>query len=254
MELVNTPDGSLLTVESLTKRFFNFVALDSASFSVHKGRCVALLGENGAGKSTLIKTLAGINKKTSGKIVFKGDDIEDAAHIATSGKTPIAFIHQDLGLIEWMTVAENIGLTLGFPKRFGLINWKLAEKRAKEVLALVGLDIKPSERIFNLSAAEKSLLAIARALVADAELLVLDEPLSGLDQAAQKEMLGLFSAFNKRGGTIVMVEHNWQVVIDYCHQAYWMEGELKANGSPAEVLKNFSPVLQRWSDKNCTVA
>jgi ribose transport system ATP-binding protein len=231
MELVNTPDGSLLTVESLTKRFFNFVALDSASFSVHKGRCVALLGENGAGKSTLIKTLAGINKKTSGKIVFKGDDIEDAAHIATSGKTPIAFIHQDLGLIEWMTVAENIGLTLGFPKRFGLINWKLAEKRAKEVLALVGLDIKPSERIFNLSAAEKSLLAIARALVADAELLVLDEPTASLVASDVELMFTVLRSLKERGVGLIYVSHRLDEIHEICDDVVVLrDGKLVGSG------------------------
>ncbi|MGX9417813.1 sugar ABC transporter ATP-binding protein [Vibrio sp. WJH972] len=215
----------------MTKHFFNFVALDSASFSVHKGRCVALLGENGAGKSTLIKTLAGINKKTSGKIIFRGTEVEDAVQLASSDKTPIAFIHQDLGLIEWMTVAENIGLTLGFPKRFGIISWKAAEKRAVEVLRLVGLDINPNERIFNLSAAEKSLLGIARALATDAEVLVLDEPTASLVSSDVEQMFQVLRSLKERGVGLIYVSHRLDEIYDICDDVVVMrDGRIVGSG------------------------
>ncbi|SHO55326.1 sugar ABC transporter ATP-binding protein [Vibrio quintilis] len=216
MELIHYSQESLLSIEQLSKSFFNFVALDSVSFHVHKGRCVALLGENGAGKSTLIKTLAGIHKKTSGRIIFKGQEIEDAAHLVSADKTPIAFIHQDLGLIEWMTVAENIGLTLGFPKKWGLIDWKAAEKKADEVLAMVGLDVKANDRIFNLSAAEKSLLAIARALVADAEVLVLDEPTASLVADDVGRMFEVLERLKAQGVGMIYVSHRLDEIHEIC--------------------------------------
>lgn len=231
MEFVHSSDNSLLSIDTLTKRFFNFVALDSASFNVHRGRCVALLGENGAGKSTLIKTLAGINKKTSGHIRFKGQEIDDATAIATGDKTPIAFIHQDLGLIEWMTVSENIGLTLGYPKRFGIIDWKAAERRAKQVLDLVGLKIKPSERIFNLSAAEKSLLAIARALDANAEVLVLDEPTASLVASDVEQMFQVLRTLKDRGVGLIYVSHRLDEIHEICDDVVVLrDGRLVGSG------------------------
>ena len=231
MALVDTPHESLLSINKLTKRFYNFVALDSASFHIHKGRCVALLGENGAGKSTLIKTLAGIHKKSSGEVLFKGDPIEDAARIITSNKVPIAFIHQDLGLIEWMTVAENIGLMLGFPKKLGFINWKKAEEKAQEVLGLVGLDIKSSERIFNLSAAEKSLLAIARALVADAEVLILDEPTASLVASDVGRMFQVLKRLKEKGVGMIYVSHRLDEIHDICDDVVVLrDGKMVGSG------------------------
>ena len=108
----------LLEVRGVSKQFGATRALDDVSLQVGRGEIVALLGENGAGKSTLIKALAGVHALDGGSIRYHGQD-------ATEGlrRLPIAFIHQDLGLIEWMTVAENICLALGYPRRLGLVNW-----------------------------------------------------------------------------------------------------------------------------------
>lgn len=237
MELINRTEESLLSIDMLSKHFFNFVALDSVSFNIHKGRCVALLGENGAGKSTLIKTLAGINSKTSGCIRFKGEKIIDAASISTLHKTPIAFVHQDLGLIEWMTVSENIGLTLGYPKHFGIIDWKTAEHRAKKVLDLVGLNIKPNERIFNLSAAEKSLLAIARALNAGAEVLILDEPTASLVASDVEQMFQVLRALKEKGVGMIYVSHRLDEIHQICDDVVVLrDGKLVGSG----LVENYS--------------
>ena len=237
MRFIDTPEGSLLSIDNLTKRFFNFVALESASFNVHPGRCVALLGENGAGKSTLIKTLAGINKKTSGEIIFKNESIEDATDLNRSNKSPIAFIHQDLGLVEWMTVTENIGLTLGFPKKWGIINWKAAEQKAEEVLNLVGLDAKASERIFNLSAAEKALLTIARALIADAEVLILDEPTASLVASDVGRMFDVLKGLKARGVGMIYVSHRLDEIHDICDDVVVLrDGKMVGSG----LVKDYS--------------
>ncbi|MDP5255427.1 MULTISPECIES: sugar ABC transporter ATP-binding protein [unclassified Vibrio] len=231
MEWINSAENSLLSIEDLTTRFFNFVALDRASFHLHKGRCVALLGENGAGKSTLIKTLAGIHKKTSGTLTFKGREINNAPDLNRSGHTPIAFIHQDLGLIEWMTVAENIGLTLGYPKRFGIIDWKKAEQKAQSVLDLVGLEVKPNERIFNLSAAEKSLLAIARALDANAEVLVLDEPTATLVASDVEKMFQVLHHLKAQGVGLIYVSHRLDEIHEICDDVVVLrDGQLVGSG------------------------
>ena len=117
--------GAVLRVDGIHKKFGGTYALQDISFSVDRGEVLALLGENGAGKSTLIKILAGVHELDQGEVIFDGE-------VATRHITdlPIAFIHQDLGLIDWMTVAENVCLTRGFDRRFGLIDWERCRRTA----------------------------------------------------------------------------------------------------------------------------
>jgi ribose transport system ATP-binding protein len=179
----------MLEVKSVSKRFGGTQALSEVSMAVGKGEVVALLGENGAGKSTLIKILAGVFTPDSGTVYY--DDADMTPHVR---RMPVAFIHQDLGLIDWMTVAENISMTLGYPKKFGLIDWAAAKRRADEALKRLGAEIDPEVRVASLNRTEKSLVAIARALAADAEVLVLDEPTASLPA---DEVLRLFTAIRR---------------------------------------------------------
>ena len=170
---------SLLRFENITKRFGGTTALRDVSLHLEAGEILALLGENGAGKSTLIKALAGIHKPDAGRILFNGVPYAHSAP-KPNEKQRVAFIHQDLGLLEWMTVAENVGLAQGFSRKHGLIDWQATEARAAESLKLVGCDFDPSRRVQDLSRTEKSLVAIARALAVEADVLVLDEPTASL--------------------------------------------------------------------------
>ncbi len=204
------PDGSaVLRIDRVSKRFGGTQALSEVNMVVGRGEVVALLGENGAGKSTLIKILAGVHTVDSGTISYDGRELTHAVR-----RMPISFIHQDLGLIDWMTVAENICLTLGYPRRFGLIEWKQARKRARLALARLGADIDPDLRIQHLTRTEKSLVAIARALATDAEILVLDEPTASLPA---DEVARLFSALRRlreHGVGIIFVSHRLDEVFD----------------------------------------
>jgi ribose transport system ATP-binding protein len=166
---------SLLSFQHITKRFGGTTALRDVSMSLEGGEILALLGENGAGKSTLIKSLAGIHTPDEGRILFKGEPYRHTPPKPRE-KQRVAFIHQDLGLVEWMTVAENVGLAQGFSRKSGLISWRDTEQRATEALKKVGCDFDPTRRVQDLSRTEKSLVAIARALAVDADVLVLDEP------------------------------------------------------------------------------
>src|ERR1700759_4418925 len=104
----------------LVKRFTATLALDHVDFDVRRGEVHALLGQNGAGKSTLIKILAGVYEADAGAIAFDGKPARPAAE-----SLPIAFIHQDLGLVEWMTVAENVAIQAGYPRAGGgLVSWR----------------------------------------------------------------------------------------------------------------------------------
>ena len=122
----------LLSMRHIIKRFGGNVAVNNVSLDIYPGQVVALLGENGAGKSTLIKVLAGVYSRDGGEILFRGQPVDSAAALRKGNEQPIAFIHQDLGLVEWMTVAENMALVMGFPRRFGLIDWAATKRQAKK--------------------------------------------------------------------------------------------------------------------------
>ena len=152
-------DQPLLSISGLSKAFPGALALNDVDFDVGSGEIHALLGQNGAGKSTLIKILAGAYGYDRGEIRLSGSRVEPATM-----KLPINFIHQDLGLVESTTVAENIAIAVGFARRRGLIDWSPTGKAATNALALMTDDIDPDRPVSELSAAERSIVAIARAL------------------------------------------------------------------------------------------
>ena len=196
----------LLTFDGITKRFGGTVALRDVSLHLDAGEVLALLGENGAGKSTLIKSLAGIHTPDEGRILFKGDAYVHRPP-RPNVKQRVAFIHQDLGLVEWMSVAENVGLAQGYSMKGPAIDWRRTEARAVAALARVGCDFDPSRRVQSLSRTEKSLVAIARALAAEADVLVLDEPTASLPADEVERMFVVLRDLRARGVGMIYVSH-----------------------------------------------
>jgi len=192
----------LLEVDGLSKSFFATRAAQEVSFTVEQGEIVSLLGENGAGKSTVIKMLSGLYKPDEGSMRLLGVDLD-----ASGTRRRISFVHQNLGLIEWMTVAENIAQVLGYPKRFGFISNRAMNEKAAEVLALVGGGIDPESRVFDLPRTERSLLAIARGLVTNPKLLVLDEPTASLPAADVDRLFAVLRNLRDSGVGMIYVSH-----------------------------------------------
>jgi len=227
-DAVNGPAAArpVLRVEALSKRFGGTQAVDDVSLDLHAGEILALLGENGAGKSTLIKILAGVYSQYSGS-VFLQDRPEAEWRAVPRDQQGMAFIHQDLGLVEWMTVAENVALGMGFPRRLGLIDWRQVERNARRVLGHVGCDIDPYRRVFTLTRAEKSLLAIGRALDAEARVLVLDEPTASLPMADVQRLFMLLRQLRERGVAMIYVSHRLDEIMDISDRAAVMrDGKL----------------------------
>jgi ribose transport system ATP-binding protein len=197
------PDAApLLEVRGLAKSFPGTRALDGVDVAFRAGEVHALLGENGAGKSTLIKVLAGVYRADAGELLWHGRPVQpEAEHL------PIAFIHQDLGLVDGMTVAENIALVAGYPRRHGLIRWRRAGAVAAEILARMGGGVAPWARVGSLAAASKSIVAIARALSVQSDLLVLDEPTAALPEADVARLLEALRRLRAGGIGIIYVTH-----------------------------------------------
>lgn len=192
----------LLDVRNLSKSFGGALALRDVGFHVYKGEIVALLGQNGAGKSTLIKILAGVYEADQGAITFEERVIENG-----QGVQDISFIHQDLGLIDWMSIEENIALTFGYPMRYGMINHKAMRQQAEKALSIFDIHIDPSKRIRSLTRAEKALVAIARAVARNAKLLVLDEPTASLHASDVELLFGCMKKLKQDGVSMIYVTH-----------------------------------------------
>ncbi|MEL7471482.1 MAG: sugar ABC transporter ATP-binding protein [Pseudomonadota bacterium] len=195
-----------LFFDRVAKAFGGTQALRGVSLHVDRGEILALLGENGAGKSTLIKILGGIHAADEGQVLIDG-----APYAHTPGRVDtrqqVAFIHQDLGLVDWMTVAENMSLARGFSLKRGLIDWRSAEEDAVEALARVDCRFDPTTRVGDLSRTEKSLVAIARALAVNCDFLVLDEPTASLPADEVERLFEALRPLREKGVGMIYVSH-----------------------------------------------
>ena len=210
------PDSAqtpLIAFESIVKRFGGVSALKGVSVTVRPGEILALLGENGAGKSTLIKTLAGIHDPDEGAILYRGAPYRHRAP-KFGQRQPVAFIHQDLGLIDWMTIAENIALAIGYPRKRGMIDWRAAEAATQAALAQVACPLDPTMRVRDLSRTEKSLVAIARALAVESDVLVLDEPSASLPADEVHRLFDALRPLKARGVGMIYVSHRLDEVFE----------------------------------------
>ncbi|MFD8984533.1 sugar ABC transporter ATP-binding protein [Streptomyces sp. NPDC059564] len=192
----------LVRIRGLGKRFGGTRALTAVDLDVHRGSVLALLGPNGAGKSTLIKVLAGVHHADEGEVTVAGHPLR--SHAAARN---MSFIHQDLGLVEWMTVAENIALGTGYPRRRGLISWRRTRERCARALRLVAGHLDADAPVSGLAPAERALVAIARALATRAELIVLDEPTATLPAADCARLFDVLHSLRDRGHGILYVSH-----------------------------------------------
>ncbi|MDH6122841.1 ribose transport system ATP-binding protein [Kitasatospora sp. GAS204A] len=224
-DALSTPPP-LVSIRGLRKRFGATLALAGVDLDIHRGSVLALLGQNGAGKSTIIKILAGVYRADAGQATVAGHPLGTDAACAE-----MSFIHQDLGLVEWMTVAENIALGTGYPRRGGLVSWKAVRKRCQEALAIVAGHLDPDAPVADLTRAERSMVAIARALSTRASLIVLDEPTASLPAADCARLFEALRTLRDRGHGIVYVSHRLDEVYQVADRfAVLRDGHLISQG------------------------
>jgi len=197
----------LLEMRSITKEFPGVVALDDVNLSVRTGEIHAICGENGAGKSTLMKVLSGVHPHGtySGVIVYQGAETR-FSDIRASEHAGIVIIHQELALVPGMSITENIFLG-NEPRRRGAIDWKSANRKAIELMALVGLKEDPDTLVKDIGVGKQQLVEIAKAFAKDVKLLILDEPTAALNETDSRHLLDLLRGFKDRGITSIMISH-----------------------------------------------
>lgn len=197
----------LLEMKNITKTFSSIKALDNVNLAVRSGEIHALVGENGAGKSTLMNVLSGIYPfgSYSGDIIFDSN-VCQFKEIKDSEKLGIVIIHQELALIPYLSIAENVFLG-NEQANTGVIDWNETTTRTRELLSLVGLHESPNTLITNIGVGKQQLVEIARALAKDVKLLILDEPTAALNDEESNKLLDLLMDLRKKGITSILISH-----------------------------------------------
>ena len=197
----------LLEMKKITKSFPGVKALDNVNLTVEEGEIHALVGENGAGKSTLMNVLSGIYPYGSyeGDIVYNGD-ICNFKTIKDSERLGIIIIHQELALVPYLTIAENMFLGNEIGKKYS-IDWDKTYARADELLRTVGLAENSHTLIKDIGVGKQQLVEIAKALGKNVKLLILDEPTASLNENDSRNLLNLLLEFKKQGVTSIIISH-----------------------------------------------
>src|SRR5690242_6350295 len=197
----------ILEMRSITKTFPGVKALQDVSMSVERGEIHAICGENGAGKSTLMKVLSGVypHGTYDGSILFEGAEVQFGS-INDSEAKGIVIIHQELALVPYLSIAENIFLGNERSRR-GLIDWNVANSEAAALLARVGLEELPVTPVGQLGVGKQQLVEIAKALSKQVKLLILDEPTAALNDNDSEHLLGLLRQLKEQGITSIMISH-----------------------------------------------
>ncbi len=239
----------ILRCENIEKSFMGVKAVNGATFDVPRGQITALIGPNGAGKTTVVNILSGAMKSDSGKIEINGVDVTgwENYKIARLGLMRTFQLSRELG---GLTVLENL---LAAPKvqageklvniffRPGLVNRQEREnvERATEILRTYGLYDLRDNRARELSGGQKKLLEISRGVMAAPSLLLLDEPMAGVNPALIEKIGGYILDLKKQGVTVLMIEHNLNVVEKICdHVIVLAEGRTLATGRLSELRAN----------------
>ncbi len=205
-------ENHILKMEGITKTFPGVKALDNVHFDVCQGEIHALAGENGAGKSTLMKVLSGEYQADSGKIYFNGKytTITGPQHARDIG---ISIINQELSLIPYLTVGQNIFLGREPQKKFSkLIDWKKLNRDAKKHLERLRLDFLPETLVTDLSIAQQQMVEVAKALSLEAHIIIMDEPTSALTEKESEILFKLIKDLSKQNIAVVYISHRMEEI------------------------------------------
>jgi ABC-type sugar transport system ATPase subunit len=224
---------SLLTMNSITKRFSGVLALNRVDFSVDPGEIHGLMGENGAGKSTLVKILTGIYRRDDGEIEFDGKILNtDAIGIQKAG---ISTIYQELNLIPYLSVAENIFLGREIKKK-GKIDWKATYAKAEEIIKSFDIIVDVRRPVIELSAALQQITAIARAISVKAKLVVMDEPTSSLDNHEVDILMDVIRKLKKENISVLFISHRLNEILGICDRVTILRDGNKIGVFPVDEL------------------
>lgn len=201
----------MLSLRSVSKSFPGVQALNGVSFDIEAGEIHALVGENGAGKSTLMNILSGVHTDYEGEVVLDGEFLQLTGP-RDAQRHGIAIIHQELNLIQELTVAENIYLGREPRQSLGLLSTRAMRQHSADLLARLELKIAPNRTVGSLRIGEQQLVEVAKALSLDAQILILDEPTSALSATEIEHLFAVIATLKQHGVTMIYISHKFDEV------------------------------------------
>jgi branched-chain amino acid transport system ATP-binding protein len=241
---------ALLEIKELTKHFGGLIAVNKVDFAVENGMIFGIIGPNGAGKTTLYNLITGVFPPTTGKVIFKGEDV---THLSTHRRAAKGLVRtfQTTSLFHEMTTFENILVAHYLYRKSGKSAQFLATPRfrqedkkiwdrATEIIDYLGLGGVKDELTKNLPHGHQRALGIAIAMAADPELLLLDEPVTGMNEIETTTMMGMLRGIrDQKGVTLVLVEHDMRAMMGLSEHILVLNfGQKIAEGTPSEVVNN----------------
>ncbi|MEH7437328.1 amino acid ABC transporter ATP-binding protein [Neobacillus drentensis] len=226
----------MIKVENLHKKFGENEVLKNITTSINSGEVVSIIGPSGSGKSTFLRCLNLLETPTQGKVWINGQEITDSKTNIMKVREQIGMVFQHFYLFPHKTVLENLTYA---PMKVKGESREAAEKKARELLAKVGLSEKESAYPNNLSGGQKQRVAIARALAMEPQLMLFDEPTSALDPEMVKEVLNVMKDLAHSGMTMAIVTHEMGFAKEVSDRIMFLdEGVLLEEGTPDEFFTN----------------
>lgn len=206
----------MLKMEGVSKIFPGVKALDNINITAYKGEVTALMGENGAGKSTLMKILSGVYQKDEGKIFIEGEEAH-IKNIKSAEEYGVTIIHQEMSLINNLTIAENIFLgNEKFNKFTRKINKKLLAERSVLFLDQIGCNLDPNRLVSSINVGEKQMVEISKALTKNARIIIMDEPTTALTKVETQNLFKVIENLKKKGIAIIYISHRMEEIFAIC--------------------------------------
>jgi inositol transport system ATP-binding protein len=230
--------GALLEVAGVRKEFPGVVALDDVSFRLKAGTVHALMGENGAGKSTLMKIIAGIYQPDSGTLRLRGSDIRLASPLDAL-QNGIAMIHQELNLMPYMTVAENIWIRREPKTRIGFVDHGELRRKTAALFQKLNINIDPEVEVRDLSVANRQMVEIAKAVSYESDVLIMDEPTSALTEREVQHLFEIIRDLQAQGKGIVYITHKMNELFEIADEvSVFRDGRYIGTRAAGEVTRD----------------
>ncbi len=229
-------NGTFLRMEGISKSFPGVQALQDVTFEVSRGEIHALVGENGAGKSTLMKILTGALPRDQGDICLRDQpvEIDTPSHAQSLG---ISMIHQELSLIPYLTVGQNIYLGREPRGRLpGFVNWTALYAQAQELLDRLNVDVDARAEVAELRIAQQQMVEVAKALSLNADLIAMDEPTSALTERETEVLFDVMRSLRAQGVSLIFISHRLEEVFQIADRVTVLrDGQLIGTASIAEL-------------------